>query len=49
MKKKELYASPQTEVLELSYAEPVCQATSTNAGVPDIVMDGYLPGWESIL
>ena len=34
MKKKELYASPQTDVLELSYAEPVCQAASPG-DIPD--------------
>ena len=28
MQKKELYLSPQVEVLKLTYAEPVCQATS---------------------
>lgn len=44
MKKKELYASPQTEVLELSYAEPVCQAASGE--VPDYVIDDYTPVWE---
>lgn len=49
MTKKELYSSPQSEVLELNYAEPVCQATSTNAGVTDYTMDSYVPGWESIL
>ena len=41
MKKKELYASPQTEVLELSYAEPVCQATSGE--VPDYDPDPLDP------
>ncbi len=46
MKKKELYASPQTEVLELSYAEPVCQAASpTNSGVQDYQKDSYTPVW----
>ncbi len=47
MTKKELYSSPQSEVLELNYAEPVCLALS--GGVPDYEMDGYVPGWESIL
>lgn len=28
MAKKDLYLSPQAEVLDLSYADPVCQATS---------------------
>jgi hypothetical protein len=33
MTKKQLYTAPQTEVFELSYAEPVCQATSGE--IPD--------------
>ena len=28
MKKKELYSRPSSELLELNYAEPVCQAAS---------------------
>lgn len=47
MKTKELYLSPGVEVLELTYAEPVCQALS--GGVPDYQMDDYDPVWESIL
>lgn len=30
--KKQTYTPPKTEILELNYAEPVCQATS---GIPD--------------
>ncbi len=36
MKKKQNYCPPQITILELGYAEPVCQATS----VPDY---GYNP------
>ena len=32
MSKKELYTPPQVDVLEMNYADPVCQATS---GTPD--------------
>lgn len=32
--KKQTYTPPKTEILELNYAEPVCQATSGNT-VPD--------------
>lgn len=42
MKKKELYESPQTDVLELNYAEPVCQATSGE--VPDYDYNPLDPG-----
>lgn len=35
MIKKEVYLSPQAEVLDLSYADPVCQATSLNGMAPD--------------
>ena len=30
MKTKDLYTPPQVEILELNYADPVCQATSGN-------------------
>lgn len=35
MIKKEVYLSPQAEVLDLSYADPVCQAASLNGMAPD--------------
>ncbi|MBP3203297.1 MAG: hypothetical protein J6M31_06830 [Bacteroidales bacterium] len=44
MTKKELYCSPQTDILELRYAEPVCQAVSGN--VPDFTVDDYDPVWD---
>ncbi len=42
--KKQTYTPPKTAILELNYAEPVCQATSGSTpdyGVitPDIVFD----------
>lgn len=43
MAKKDLYLSPQAEVLDLSYADPVCQAAS--GGVPDYTVDPYTPIW----
>ena len=45
--KKQTYTPPKTAILELNYAEPVCQALS--GGVPDYEMDKYDPVWESIL
>lgn len=42
MKKKELYSRPSSELLELNYAEPVCQATS--GGVPDYDYNPLDPG-----
>lgn len=44
MSQKELYLSPQAEILDLSYADPVCQATS--GSVPDYTMDTYIPDWD---
>ena len=43
MIKKEVYLSPQAEVLDLSYADPVCQAVS--GGIPDYQQDTYIPDW----
>ena len=44
MTKKDLYTSPQVDILELDYADPVCQATS---GVPDYgFLDGSLIEWD---
>lgn len=43
MKKKDLYTSPQAEVLEMSYADPVCQALSN--GVPDYDYDPLDPDY----
>lgn len=41
MIKKEVYLSPQAEVLDLSYADPVCQAMSGE--VPDYNYDPLDP------
>lgn len=41
MIKKEVYLSPQAEVLDLSYADPVCQAASRD--VPDYNYDPLDP------
>lgn len=43
MTKKELYTAPQVEILEMKYAERVCQATSGE--VPDLIVDDYFPDW----
>ena len=41
--KKQTYTPPKTLILELNYAEPVCQATS--GSVPDYTPDPYTPDW----
>ena len=47
MIKKDLYTPPQVELLEMDYADPVCQATSGTAGVPNYeVIDGSGITWE---
>ena len=46
MTKKELYLSPQADVLDLSYADPVCQAASITGGTPDFTPDDYTPIWD---
>lgn len=43
MDMKITYSSPQARVLEMDYADPVCQATSGN--VPDYGVDPYDPVW----
>ncbi len=40
--KKQTYAPPKTLILELNYAEPVCQATS--GSVPDYDYNPLDPG-----
>ncbi len=40
--KKQTYTPPKTEILELNYAEPVCQATSGQ--VPNYDYDPLNPG-----
>lgn len=40
--KKQTYTAPKTDILELNYAEPVCQATS--GSVPDYDYDPLIPG-----
>lgn len=40
--KKQTYTPPKTEILELNYAEPVCQATSGE--VPDYDYNPLDPG-----
>ena len=40
--KKQTYTPPKTEILELNYAEPVCQATSGQ--VPDYEYNPLDPG-----
>lgn len=42
--KKQTYTPPKTAILELNYAEPVCQATS--GSVPDYTVDPYTPVWS---
>lgn len=53
MKKKELYSRPSSELLELNYAEPVCQAASGSGDVPDydpITNPGFnIPDFPSLL
>lgn len=39
MKTKDLYTPPQVEILELNYADPVCQATSATGGIPNYDYD----------
>lgn len=51
MSKKALYQSPRAEIIDLSYAEPVCQAISTMAlllggTLPTYTVDSYTPEWE---
>ena len=41
MMKKELYAAPETEVLELSIENAILDTSILGGG------DGQLPGWES--
>jgi len=48
--KKQTYTPPKTEILELNYAEPVCQAASGQNETPDY--DVITPGagfFDSIL
>lgn len=40
--KKQTYTPPKTEILELNYAEPVCQAASGQ--VPDYEYNPLNPG-----
>jgi len=42
MNQKTVYLSPQADVLDLSYADPVCQAASMNGMAPDY--DVITPG-----
>ena len=46
MTKKDLYTSPQVELLEMDYAEPVCQAASETGTLPDFTLDDYTPTWN---
>ena len=43
MKIKERYAAPQVEILEMHYAERVCQAIS-GEGIPDYDYNPLNPG-----
>ena len=43
MTKKELYTAPQVEILEMHYAERVCQAVS-GEGIPDYDYNPLNPG-----
>ena len=48
MIKKEVYLSPQAEVLDLSYADPVCQAMSKTGDLPDYgIIDGSVLLWDT--
>lgn len=43
MNQKTVYLPPQADVLDLSYADPVCQVVS--AEVLDFFVDDYTPDW----
>ena len=38
--RKQMYTPPKTEILELNYAEPVCQATSGSVPNYDVIEPG---------
>jgi hypothetical protein len=45
MKTKEIYKSPQTEVLPVAVEVNFCESLNGGAGVPGYTKDDYTPVW----